>query len=306
MGNKVYEIICEDNACSECKKYGGIFSEKPKHIPPFHPNCRCEMIETEETNKLQLDSGVSESNSNVEDVIKIKKRLYDLGFYNPENFEKDTLSPYPNTKLFDAIADFQKDLNLPITKTIQPNDMNVDAIDAIFNTYDVDLVFEMKKNEEFQKLVKYLLKNEGGYKPADGIDRGGETNFGISELWYPNEDIKNMNRLRASYLYYKDYYMKPKIYKLPLKLREIVFDNAANQGQPAAIRNLQSALGVKVDGAIGPETLNAVKNTSFEELKIKLIPNIKQTYEEIFKVNPEFGKKYGKGLRDRVKRYSNY
>lgn len=131
------------------------------------------------------------------------------------------------------------------------------------------------------------MKNEGGYKPADGIDRGGETNFGISELWYPNEDIKNMNRLRASYLYYKDYYIKPKIYKLPLKLREIVFDNAANQGQPAAIRNLQSALGVKVDGAIGPETLNAVKNTSFEELKILLKDKIKGRYDNIIKKDPK-------------------
>ena len=81
--------------------------------------------------------------------------------------------------------------------------------------------------------------------------------------------------------------MKPKIYKLPLKLREIVFDNAANQGQPAAIRNLQSALGVKVDGAIGPETLNAVKNTSFEELKILLKDKIKGRYDNIIKKDPK-------------------
>lgn len=72
MGNKVYEIICEDNACSECKKYGGIFSEKPKHIPPFHPNCRCKMIEMEEI---------------LEDV-----------FGNLKEFEGDKKTAYTDTK----------------------------------------------------------------------------------------------------------------------------------------------------------------------------------------------------------------
>ena len=174
-------------------------------------------------------------------------------------------------------------MNLPVTKIIKPNDITVDAINNIFNTCNSNLIFKMKKDNEFQKLVSNILKNEGGYKPKDGIDRGGETNLGISELWYPNEDIKNMNRLKASYYYYRDYYIGPNIYKLPLKLREIVFDNAVNQGQPTAIKNLQKALNVKVDGVIGPETLKAVKNRNFEELKMRLIEEITNIYKDIIK-----------------------
>ena len=221
-------------------------------------------------------------------------------------FEDKTFSQYPNESLFNAIANFQKDMSLPITKIIKPNDITVDAINKIFNTCNSDLIFKMKKDDEFQKLVSNILKNEGGYKPKDDIDRGDETNLGISKLWYPNEDIKNMTPLKASYIYFKDYYMKTRIYKLPFNVRKIVFDNAANQGQPTAIRNLQKALDVKVDGVIGPETLKAVENSNFEELKIRLISNIKQRYEKVFKNDSDFEREYGKGLRDRTKRYYNY
>ena len=281
--SKIFEIICDDGVCSECQKYAGKFNEIPEHIPPFHPNCKCKLLEVDIENEIQLISEISESNCNLDDVIKVKEKLYKLGYYIPEKFEDKTFTQYTNESLFNAIANFQKDMNLPVTKIIKPNDITVDAINNIFNTCNSDLIFKMKKDNEFQKLVSNILKNEGGYKPKDGIDRGGETNLGISELWYPNEDIKNMNRLKASYFYYRDYYIGPKIYKLPLKLREIVFDNAVNQGQPTAIKNLQKALNVKVDGVIGPETLKAVKNRNFEELKMRLIEEITNTYKDIIK-----------------------
>ena len=48
MLDKIYEIICDDGVCSECKKYSGKFDHIPTHIPPFHPNCKCKIIEVEE------------------------------------------------------------------------------------------------------------------------------------------------------------------------------------------------------------------------------------------------------------------
>lgn len=300
--SKIFEIICDDGVCSECQKYAGKFNEIPEHIPPFHPNCKCKLLEVDIENEIQLISEINESNCNLDDVIKVKEKLYKLGYYIPEKFEDKTFTQYPNESLFNAIANFQKDMNLPVTKIIKPNDITVDAINNIFNTCNSDLIFKMKKDNEFQKLVSNILKNEGGYKPKDGIDRGGETNLGISELWYPNEDIKNMNRLKASYFYYRDYYIGPKIYKLPLKLREIVFDNAVNQGQPTAIKNLQKALNVKVDGVIGPKTLNAVEKSSFEGLKVLLKNKIKETYNNIIKNDPKqiFNKN---GWENRLNRY---
>lgn len=46
--SKIFEIICDDRGCSECQKYAGKFTEQPEHLPPFHLNCKCKMIEVEE------------------------------------------------------------------------------------------------------------------------------------------------------------------------------------------------------------------------------------------------------------------
>ncbi|MBQ8660281.1 MAG: hypothetical protein IJ473_01715 [Alphaproteobacteria bacterium] len=43
--SKIFEIICDDGVCSECQKYAGKFNEIPEHIPPFHPNCKCKLLE---------------------------------------------------------------------------------------------------------------------------------------------------------------------------------------------------------------------------------------------------------------------
>ena len=160
----------------------------------------------------------------------------------------------------------------------------------------------LKKDEEFQKILSQTAAIEGGYKPADGIDTGGETNMGITKRWYPDENIKNLSRDRADYLLYRDYYVKPKINQLPIKLREIVFDNAVNQGQATAIMNLQKAVDVKADGVIGPKTLEAVENTPFEEIRSKLKANITKRYKEILGKDPK-QEKYRRGWNNRVSQY---
>lgn len=45
--SKIYEIFCDDGVCSECQKYAGKFDQMPEHIPPFHPNCKCKIVEVE-------------------------------------------------------------------------------------------------------------------------------------------------------------------------------------------------------------------------------------------------------------------
>jgi lysozyme family protein len=55
----------------------------------------------------------------------------------------------------------------------------------------------MKDN--FDKALSFVLSWEGGYS-NDPDDPGGETNFGISKRSYPNENIKDMTKERASEL----------------------------------------------------------------------------------------------------------
>lgn len=97
---------------------------------------------------------------------------------------------------------------------------------------------------------------EGGYA-NDPNDSGGETNFGISKAAYPNEDIRALTVERAQELYKRDYWDASGAEQLPETMAVAVFDSAVNQGVGVAVRLLQVALGVDVDGALGPKTVAA-------------------------------------------------
>jgi len=118
---------------------------------------------------------------------------------------------------------------------------------------------------EFDKAIEIVLKHEGGYVD-DPVDPGGETNMGISKKAYPYLDIKNLTIKQASDIYFKDYWLKAKVSKVPQELRMIYFDMVVNMGKSRAVKILQEAItakGVKtdVDGGIGPKTIsNALKS----------------------------------------------
>lgn len=117
---------------------------------------------------------------------------------------------------------------------------------------------------DFERAVEFILKAEGGYV-WDEKDPGGETNFGISKRAYPSEDIKNMTRERAKFLYKRDYWDRCKCDDLPDGLRLAVFDAAVNQGVGAAVRVLQACCRVKQDGVIGVGTLSAARSVEMAE-----------------------------------------
>lgn len=107
---------------------------------------------------------------------------------------------------------------------------------------------------DFERAVELILKHEGGYV-NDPDDPGGETNFGISKRAYPNENIKELTRDRAKLLYRRDYWDRVRGDELPWPIAVIAFDMAVNAGVGTSIKLLQEALGVSVDGVIGPQTL---------------------------------------------------
>ena len=122
------------------------------------------------------------------------------------------------------------------------------------------LIWETAKN--------LTLKIEGEFQ-NDTDDKGnwtggavgkGElkgTKYGISAAAFPNEDIKNLTKERAEYLFKKMYWDKSKCDFLPDALSVAVFDYAINSGVPQAIKDLQRSLKVKVDGIIGNQTIGA-------------------------------------------------
>ena|SRR6185312_3003287 len=130
----------------------------------------------------------------------------------------------------------------------------------------------MKDN--FTKSLAFVRKDEGG-NDEDADDHGGRTSRGItqreytawrleqgkpdSDVWFaPDEEINNI---------YHDEYWEPYCDLFPNGTDYLYFDMAVNAGPHRAALILQSALGVSVDGRIGPVTRLAAQNiTDFKSL----------------------------------------
>lgn len=108
----------------------------------------------------------------------------------------------------------------------------------------------------WDQAIAFVLRYEGGY--VNNVnDPGGETIYGISKKQYPSLDIKNLTIDEAKEIYRKDFWQAVGADQLPAKMAIAVFDCAVNQGVGTAIRLLQVALDVAVDGQIGPKTIKA-------------------------------------------------
>lgn len=93
-------------------------------------------------------------------------------------------------------------------------------------------------------------------------DKGGITNFGISQATYPDLDIANMTKSEAVQIYYEDFWTPIEGDKMPQELAINVFDAAVNMGVEKAIELMQTALEVIPDGDIGAKTLSAMAKSS--------------------------------------------
>jgi lysozyme family protein len=111
------------------------------------------------------------------------------------------------------------------------------------------------------KCIAVILKNEGGYV-NNPYDPGGETNMGIAKKFYPNLDIKNLNRNQAVEIYFRDYWSKMNlvnIYDENLVLQ--IFDMGVNAGIRTAIKIIQRIVDAEVDGFVGPETIELINQS---------------------------------------------
>lgn len=111
----------------------------------------------------------------------------------------------------------------------------------------------------FDDAFERLIGHEGGYV-SNGLDPGGETNYGISRRSYPGEDIAGMTLERAKAIYLRDYWTKAGCDLVPDALRFDLFDMSVNSGVKTAIRTLQRAVGVVDDGVIGTLTIKAIND----------------------------------------------
>lgn len=92
-------------------------------------------------------------------------------------------------------------------------------------------------------------------KVGVGACRG--TNHGISAASYPDLDIRALTLDQCKAIAKRDYWDKYQCDEFDPRIGEQVFDAAYNGGHPA--QWLQQSAGVRPDGAIGPQTVAAVK-----------------------------------------------
>jgi lysozyme family protein len=125
-------------------------------------------------------------------------------------------------------------------------------------------------DQDFFKVMSRILAYEGGLAD-DPRDPGGRTNEGVTQATYdawrseyllPPRDVDLMQSWERDAIYKSRYWRPIQGDRLGLGLGLCVMDAAVNSGPPHAGLWLQQALGARykgaLDGAIGPETLQAV------------------------------------------------
>jgi lysozyme family protein len=117
--------------------------------------------------------------------------------------------------------------------------------------------------------LSIVLEHEGGYV-NNPKDPGGETNYGITRStarahgYTGNMRAIPMQTVRR--IYEQSYWSAVRGDELPTGVDLAVFDFAVNSGPTRSIQFLQTILGVRTDGRIGPVTLNAVN--AFDPFRI--------------------------------------
>jgi lysozyme family protein len=125
----------------------------------------------------------------------------------------------------------------------------------------------MQKN--FAHALQLVLVHEGGYVDHPR-DPGGATNKGVTldvfRRFYGHSKTKNdlqaITDAQLEQIYRNGYWDKCRCDELPDGVDYVVFDQAVNSGPGRSAKWLQDAVGVPVDGAIGPQTINATSQRS--------------------------------------------
>ena len=141
----------------------------------------------------------------------------------------------------------------------------------------------MKPDTRFLNWFKWLLKWEGTVYENDPDDPGGATKFGIDQRSHPKENIRKLTLERAAEIYWEEYWTRCHAHEMPAGVGEVVANIAVNAGHGRTSRWLQAAVGVTVDGDIGPMTLAAVNAKPSAVLVAALLDRTELHYRSIAK-----------------------
>lgn len=159
--------------------------------------------------------------------------------------------------------------------------------------------------DAFLLCVPLILKHEGGYVDHPR-DPGGCTNFGITcrtlEGWRRQptgcEDVRRMDVSEARAIYRAHYWNAVRGDDMPAGVNLVVFDAAVNSGRRRSVEWLQSAVGADVDGAIGPQTLRAVRRVNDRAELIRRVCANRMTFLRSLETWDDFGRGWTRRVTD--------
>jgi lysozyme family protein len=147
-------------------------------------------------------------------------------------------------------------------------------------------------DDSFDSSLEFTMSEEGGF-----IDRPDDprfaTNCGITlvrlrrflrDPSLGRDDIRYLTQATIVAMYLADFWNRTRCDALPPGIDLMVFDHAVNAGPDRAGRALQLAVGHKraeVDGAVGPDTLAAVRLTDTAPLLNALSAMQRTSYRQM-------------------------
>lgn len=158
--------------------------------------------------------------------------------------------------------------------------------------------------DEFKRSISKVLVHEGGYVDHP-LDPGGATNRGVTQRVYDAfrlaaKQVKRSVRLitedEVFAIYRTRYWNLIKGDSLPPGVGYVVFDGAVNSGVKQSVLWLQRALGIRADGVVGPDTINATNDYPDHD---RLIAKIIERREKFLRALKTF-KTFGKGWISRI------
>jgi len=118
----------------------------------------------------------------------------------------------------------------------------------------------------FNETMKLMLNLEGG-KTDEKSDRGGRTNFGITQRTYndwlkqnklKSSDVFKISKERALKIYRKQFWGVIKGDQLPHNVAKAIMSMALTDGPQDSVRFIQRLLNIEQTGFMGPKTLTAI------------------------------------------------
>ena len=168
------------------------------------------------------------------------------------------------------------------------------------------------------KIIDSIINAEGGFV-NDPVDRGGVTNYGITQLtatkWLgfepTTEQMQCLSIDVARAIYLNEYYLKPKINELPDFLQPIVLDMAINHGPNRAYKLLQTTIestgyNIVIDGLFGPKSFALLHDSLSQYTKkqfIQMLVNVRKHFFAQIVENDAAQAKFYKGWIKRAESF---